>query len=269
MPGDLLAQLDAELVERVDAHQHRVGKGAVFVEGDQRAQRRRVEVVEQDRRLGPVARIAALRIVARARPPSAPRLARSSSSAASGGARRRDRRPARHGDEFDRDEVRALVEQLEDRVLRVGPPPPQVIGAVGRSTGWPSAVTRLAVRFHFELLEIAREQPQPLVIGEDRARLGTRSSRHRGGLRTPRAPGHILRGRGKAEVAVHLRRAFEQGLERVPAERQSRAEADRTPQRIAPADPLTELENPGFVDPLRDGRFGLRGDRDELPIRIG
>ncbi len=52
------------------------------------------------------------------------------------------------------------------------PTPPQVIGAVGSLTGVPSDGDALAVRFHLELLEIARKQPQPLVISEHRARLG-------------------------------------------------------------------------------------------------
>ena len=56
-----------------------------------------------------------------------------------------------------------------------------------------------------------------------------------------------VRGRlGEAEMAVHLGRAFEQCLERVPAERQRRGNADRAPQRIAPADALAELAGCGF-----------------------
>ena len=35
------------------------------------------------------------------------------------------------------------MKELEDGVLGVGPVPPQVTGAVGCSTGWPSFVTDL------------------------------------------------------------------------------------------------------------------------------
>ncbi len=49
----------------------------------------------------------------------------------------------RHREEFDGDDMRALVEQLEDGMLRVIPTPPQVIAAVGPSTGVPSAFTLL------------------------------------------------------------------------------------------------------------------------------
>ena len=41
LPRDVLAELDPELVERVDPEQHRVGEGPVLVEGDQRAERAR------------------------------------------------------------------------------------------------------------------------------------------------------------------------------------------------------------------------------------
>jgi hypothetical protein len=76
------------------------------------------------------------------------------------------------GDELDRHEVRALVEQLEHGMLRVGAdaaPGDRRGGAADRR-----AVERhaLAVRFHLQLLEIGGEQPQPLVIGEDGAGLG-------------------------------------------------------------------------------------------------
>ena len=75
-------------------------------------------------------------------------------------------------DEFDRHEMTALVKQLEHGVLRVGAdaaPGDRRGGAAGRRAVEPDA---LAVRFHFELLEIGRKQPQPLVIGEHGARLG-------------------------------------------------------------------------------------------------
>src|SRR3546814_18175076 len=64
--------------------------------------------------------------------------------------------------EFDRRQGRALMEELEHRVLRVGAdaaPGDRGAGAIQRRT-----VQRhpLAVRFHFELLKIGGEQPQPL-----------------------------------------------------------------------------------------------------------
>ncbi len=54
-----LAEFHAELIEAVDLHENAVGEGAVLVESDERAQRRRREIVDQDRRAGPIAGIGA------------------------------------------------------------------------------------------------------------------------------------------------------------------------------------------------------------------
>ena len=74
----LLAELDAELVERVDAEQGGVGEGAVLVEGDQRAERRadRAGRAGSSSTAGRRDRRGADRRAAR--PPSAPRPGRSS-----------------------------------------------------------------------------------------------------------------------------------------------------------------------------------------------
>ncbi len=69
-------------------------------------------------------------------------------------------------------------------------------------------------------------------------------------------------------MAVHLCRTFEQGLERIPAERERNAHADRAPERIAAAHALGELEDPGLVDALFDRGFRPGGDRDHPPFRI-
>ncbi len=70
-------------------------------------------------------------------------------------------------------------------------------------------------------------------------------------------------------MPVHLRGAFEQFLERVPAQSERGGDADRAPQRIAPADALAELEDSGFVDPGVQRRFRHRGDCDQPSVRIG
>ena len=69
-------------------------------------------------------------------------------------------------DELDRNQDRALVEQLEHRVLRVGagPAPGHRRGRVIDRLAVDGH--RLAVRFHLELLEIERQQPKPLVVSE-------------------------------------------------------------------------------------------------------
>ena len=115
------------------------------------------------------------------------------------------------------------------------PTPPQTIGAVARPAGAPSSADALAVQFHLELLEIGGQQPQPLVIGEDGAGLGAADV---GVIAVDEGGEHGRVGveRREAEMAVHRRRAFEQALERVPAERQRGRKADRRPERIAAAD---------------------------------
>ena len=82
----------------------------------------------------------------------------------------------------------------------------------------PSAVLRhrFPVRFHLELLEIGWEQPQPLVIGEDRARLafqllGIKPVGERCDER------HVFGDGRLQEVPIHLSGAFETRLELLPA----------------------------------------------------
>src|SRR5690606_11793247 len=60
-----LAQLDTELVEGIDAEQDSIGENAMLIESDQRAEAARADLIEQDGRRGPVARIVARAILAR------------------------------------------------------------------------------------------------------------------------------------------------------------------------------------------------------------
>src|SRR6185503_7749555 len=53
-----------KLVEGIDARQHGVGEGAMLVEGNERAERSRVEPVEKDRRARAIAGVAPLWIIA-------------------------------------------------------------------------------------------------------------------------------------------------------------------------------------------------------------
>ena len=61
--GQLLAQLDAPLVEAVDPPHHALDEHDVFVEGDQLAEHRRRQLRGQDRRRRPVARERAPRLI--------------------------------------------------------------------------------------------------------------------------------------------------------------------------------------------------------------
>src|SRR5438270_8886841 len=114
--------------------------------------------------------------------------------------------------EFDGHEDGALMEQLEYRMLgvRAGSAPGhrrscQLDGITLIGDGF-------AVRFHLQLLKVERQQPQPFVVSEDRARLAPKlldieAVSKRGDER------YVLGRLGKAEMAVHLRRAFEQSFE--------------------------------------------------------
>ena len=137
------------------------------------------------------------------------------------------------------------------------PTPPQMTGAVGRPTGVPSSGHRLAVRFHLELLEVERAAAAAARHRRRRRASGARTC----GVETVDEGGEqrrVLRRLGVAEMAVHRRRALEQFLERVPAERQRGRQADRRPQRIAPADAFAERQDAGLVDAALDRRFRAR-----------
>ena len=133
-----------------------------------------------------------------------------------------------HRDELDGDEVRALVEQLEHRVLRVRADPAPGDRRGGAADGLASDRHALAVRLHLKLLEIGGKQAKPLIIGKGRARLGTAVLRvvqvGEGGER-----GRVLVERRQPEMPVHLARALQQFPERVPAELDRGREADRRP----------------------------------------
>ena len=240
----------------------------MFVEGDQRAQRGGVEVVAQDRRAGAVAGVIArgvLALLARHQR-GALRKAVHQQDAVVRGVELVTRGDA--GDEIDRDQMRALVEQLEHRVLRIGAHP-----APGDRRG--RAIDRLhvgsdalAVRFHFELLEVIGEQAEAFVIGEDRARL---APAHAGVVEIGegRAQDEVGRAVGVAEMFVHRLGACEHGTEIVHPHRHRDRKADRGPDRIAPADAFLERQDARFVDAPFDRAFGIGGQRDHAPAGIG
>ena len=70
-------------------------------------------------------------------------------------------------------------------------------------------------------------------------------------------------------MAVHRRRAFEQDLERLPAERQRRGKADRGPERVAAADAFGEGQDAGLVHSELHRFLGRGGEGDDAAIGIG
>lgn len=106
---------------------------------------------------------------------------------------------------------------------------------------------RLAVRFHIELLQVGREARQALVIGQDRAR-GV--AEHVAMVEAEQAEQNrnVLADRGGAEMFVYGMTAIEEAAEILLADGDHQRQADRRPDRIAPADPIPETEDAGLVD---------------------
>ncbi len=171
------------------------------------------------------------------------------------------------GDELDGRHDRTLMQQLEHSMLRVGAdatPCNRCRRPIDRL-----AIARhaLAIALHLQLLEIGWQQPQPLIIGEQGARLAphdtriilVHESRDQRGV-----PGRI----GQPEVPVHRRRALQQAFKRIPAKRQSSRETDGRPERIAPAYRLGKRQDARFVHAPFDRLVGIGGQRNHLAIGI-
>ena len=167
----LLAELDAPLVERVDAPDHTLREGDVLVQRDELTEHARSEGCREDRRR---------RAVARERAGRDERAGRALGLDLFGGLAEREglglREEVRQeqpvhvaavvlervggvdeADEVGRDQPGALVDQLVERVLpvRAGLAPEDLAG-VGRD-GRAVPAHGLAVRFHRELLQVRGE----------------------------------------------------------------------------------------------------------------
>ena len=168
----------------------------------------------------------------------------------------------------ERDEVagnqpRALMDQLVERVLAVGArlAPVDRAGLVVDLR----AVERdvFAVALHRQLLQIGRETLQVLLVGQHGHRLGAEEV-----VVPDRQQAHqhrqVLLERSGAEMLVHLVEAVEHGAEVIRADGQHRREADGRVHRIAPADPVPELEHVGGVDAELGHLLGVGRDRDKM-----
>ena len=171
-------------------------------------------------------------------------------------------------DEINRHQICALMQQLEYRVLGVRPHP-----APGdrRSRAINRAAVRLhalAVALHLQLLKVAWQEPQPLVIGEAGAGLaatqaGVIEIAERGAQR------QVGKAIGFQKMPVHCRGTVQKFGKFIPAQRQCDRKADRRPQRIAPANAFVERQHPGFIDAPFDRLVGISGQRHDPSERIG
>ena len=182
-PRQLLAQLDAPLVERVDVPDRALHEHLVLVERDELAERPRIEPAIDDRRRRPVAGEHLVRQQLLERAPrealrlefarglrprscrtSAPRSARSSWRAAVGGARRAGCATARRPG--SRTGSAACPGESADRTragrwCRARPRRP---GRCRSRRGAPVAIDALAVALHVELLQVGGQPLQVLVV---------------------------------------------------------------------------------------------------------
>ena len=169
----------------------------------------------------------------------------------------------RRNDELDRNDVRALVQQLEEGMLAVGSRLAPDERAGRGSYGLAVEGDALAVRFHVKLLEIGRQTGEALVIRDDGAR---RISADHAMPETDEAEKHrqVLLERRGPEMLVERMGAGEHVFEIVCSDGDHDREADRRPQRIATADPVPEAEDAVLAD-AEGGDLVERGrDRGEV-----
>ena len=132
------------------------------------------------------------------------------------------------GDEFNRDQMRALMQQLEHRMLGIGAHPApchrRAVASKRRALGG----HRLAVRFHLQLLKIIGQQAQTFIIGKyrpclTRLRLGIIQ------IRKCRQCRGVLHNLGIAEMRVHGGCTIQQFLIHRPTKAKRNRKADGAP----------------------------------------
>ena len=125
---------------------------------------------------------------------------------------------------------------------------------------------RLAVAFHFKLLEEGGEILERFVVGQHGQRPGTEEA---GVPQADQAHHHrqvALEGRC-AEMLVHALGASEHFVECLRADGDHQRQADRRPQRIATADPIPDREHQILVDAEFDGALRLARHGGEMVLQ--
>ena len=162
-----------------------------------------------------------------------------------------------------RDQPRALVDQLVERVLAVGArlAPEDLPGERGDRGA--VAAHRLAVALHRQLLQVGGQPVQVLAVGQHGVRLRAEE------VDVPDVEQalddrQVLLERRGAEVPVDGVHAREELAELLLADRDHEGEADRGVDRVAPAHPVPEAEHVGLVDAERRDLLGVRRHRHEV-----
>ena len=160
-------------------------------------------------------------------------------------------RPA-EADEVARHQPGALVDQLVEGVLAVGArlAPDDRPGRRARPAR-PCEVDRLAVALHVELLEVGREAPQALAVGQHGVGLGPEEVRRTRPRAAPAAPA-CSRSSGAVRKCSSISvEAGEELAEALGADRDHQRQPDRRVDRVAAAHPVPEAEHVGGVDAER------------------
>ena len=280
--GELLAELDAPLVEAVDAPHHALGEGEVLVERDQLAEHGRRQRGRHDRRGRPVAG---------EDPRGDDGLGRALRAHLVGGLAEGQRRGLREEvgqeqlvdvgvavavqrvrrlgerDEVGRDQPGALVDQLVERVLPVGAGlAPEDLAGVGGDRGAVPAHA-LAVGLHRQLLEVRREAVQQLGVGQHGVGLGAEEvgvpdveQPHQEPARC--APSSVVR-----KCSSMVWKPARNSANRSRTDRDDERGADGRVDGVAAADPVPEAERVGGVDAEVGDLVERRRDRDEVLAR--
>ena len=273
--GELLPELDAPLVERVDVPDRRLREDAVLVEREQRAERRRIEPLGEDRRR----RAGSPASPGAGSSPRACRASRSSSavrpnasasacanrlaasrSCCSAGPLAGCAKPIRSTGTS----VVPWCSSWNTACCAFVPAPPQRIEPVSAATGSPVGGDPLPVRLHPELLEVRRAGAGARgCTGRPRSSARRRSSgtRRRAG---PKIAGRFPPSGALAKVLVQRVRTRQELAEVPVADRDHEREADGGPERRAPADPVPDAEHVLGRDPDRVACLRVRGDADEV-----
>mmetsp|Transcript_123357 Transcript_123357/g.345342 ORF Transcript_123357/g.345342 Transcript_123357/m.345342 type:complete len:584 (+) Transcript_123357:170-1921(+) len=164
----------------------------------------------------------------------------------------------READELGRDDA-ALVHELAEGVLAVGPGLSEVDRAGAHRHLRAGHGHALAVAFHVELLDVGDEPRQRLAVGEHRAALVLEHADvpHR---QEPHDHRQVLLGRRREEVLVHVPASLVELHDGVEAVLQGEGQdADRGPAGEAAANPVPEAEDVRGVDAEGRGLVQRRG----------
>ena len=167
------------------------------------------------------------------------------------------------GNKIAGDQLGALVDELVESVLPVGArlAPDDGAGLVAHL--FPVAAHVFAVALHVALLEIGGEAVQVLVVRQDRLRLGAEE------VVVPDADqgqqdGNVAVERRIPEVDVHHIEALQQLPEVVEADGTGNGQPDGGGERIAAAHPVPEFEHIHGVDAELRHLFPVGGSRHEV-----